>query len=496
MVSASDRVRRPGFLHSLLTLACVCLDSLLSSACSLSHNHYLLIDKNLRAGHYEAADELVAKAEAEYGAKGRVLFGMDRGLTLQLAGQYDASNQVLSAAEDEVERLFTRKIRNEALSFLVNDNELPFEGDPYEQVMINVVKAINYAMQQNWQEALVEARRLDHRLNVIADRETDRDAYRDDGFARYVTGILYEAGGDLNNAMVAYRRAYDAYRSTGVGRRIGVPAALRSDLIRVSEALGLSSESQEYRQAFPEATWQPVRAQRRLAQVVLISYNGRAPARVDQFLDVPLGLDAARLVLLSRGLGGGTNRPRAADSLLYGLNGRIVRVALPRLIPQPTSVSASQVILAASESTFQDRTEPMQSITALAQQSLAERLPGITTRAAARSAIKYGLAEAAERSVYSATRGRGGQQNDLQWVAFIAGALIRTAALATEESDKRSWRTLPDEIQLARLWVPAGEYEVQVRALGVGTKPRGPALPPHLVLREGETRFLLDRIVQ
>ena len=108
------------------------------------------------------------------------------------------------------------------------------------------------------------------------------------GFARYLTGILYEAGGDLNNAMVAYRRAYDAYRAKPMGRLVGVPAALRADLLRVSEALGLTSEFQEYRQAFPDATWHPQRDQRRLAQVVLISYNGRAPAHVDQFLDVPL----------------------------------------------------------------------------------------------------------------------------------------------------------------------------------------------------------------
>ena len=35
--------------------------------------------------------------------------------------------------------------------------------------------------------------------------------YRNDGFARYVCGILYEAAGDLNNAFIAYRNAYEAY---------------------------------------------------------------------------------------------------------------------------------------------------------------------------------------------------------------------------------------------------------------------------------------------
>lgn len=496
----SVRVHAPTGFRLVLRSLLPALFCLLASACAFGPNHYLKLDQSLLAGNYQAADAIVARAEDDYGSKNRVLYGMDRGMTLQLLGQYDASNQVLSAAEDEVERLFTRKIRNEALSFLLNDNELPFEGDPFEQVMINVSKAINYALEQRWDDALVEARRIDHRLNVIADRTTDKSTYRDDGFARYLTGILYEAGGDLNNALVAYRRAYDAYGANRAWTGIGVPAALRSDLIRLADALGLTGEAQEYRQFFPDVTAPSERTQQRLAQVVVISYNGRAPARVDQFLDVPLGLDAVRLVLLSRGYGGGQGRTRAADSLLYGLNGKIVRIALPRLIPQRSTVAYTQLSLSGSQGTFEGRTEPLENITGLAEKALADRLPGITVRAAARAAVKYGLAEAAEQGIRSATRERDRYQsrdrNDLEWVAFVAGALLKTAALATEEADKRSWRTLPDTIHLARLWVPAGDYELRMQPVGAATGARRPDAVRRLTLREGETRFFVERVIQ
>ena len=69
-----------------------------------------------------------------------------------------------------MDRLYTRKIRTETLAFMTNDTALPYEGDPYEQVLINVLKALNYAMLGQWQDALVEARRIDHRLNVLSDR--------------------------------------------------------------------------------------------------------------------------------------------------------------------------------------------------------------------------------------------------------------------------------------------------------------------------------------
>ena len=50
---------------------------------------------------------------------------------------------------------------------------LPFEGDPYEHVIINVV-ALNYAAMGQLTEAVVEARQIDHRLNVLADSAKER----------------------------------------------------------------------------------------------------------------------------------------------------------------------------------------------------------------------------------------------------------------------------------------------------------------------------------
>ena len=185
----------------------------LSTGCSPSVNRYLLIEQSLLAGDPQRAAAIVEQAQKEYGTKGRLLYDMDRGMVLQLAGQYRQSSEALEQAEEEVERLYTRTIRSETAAFLTNDNVLPYEGDAYEHVLINVIKALNCASQGQLQEALVEARRIDHRLNVLSDRVKETSKYRNDGFARYLSGILYEATGDLNNAFIAYRNAYEAYRA-------------------------------------------------------------------------------------------------------------------------------------------------------------------------------------------------------------------------------------------------------------------------------------------
>lgn len=460
--------------------------------CGPSINRYALIEDSLRANDPKRADAIVEQAEKDYGSKSRVLYGMDRGMTLHLAGQYSRSNAVFEQAEEEIDKLYTRKLRTETAAFFTNDTALPYEGDPYEQVMVNVVKALNYAVTGQLNEALVEARRIDNRLNVIADNVKDKDGYRDDGFARYLTGILYEATGDLNNAFVAYRKAGDAYETVRVWSRMPTPAALRADLLRTTEALHLTTEFEEYRRKFPETTWQSSPEQSQLAQVVVISYNGRAPYKEDQFIDLPLSLDAIQLVLLNRGLGGQSHNrheQRAVDSVLYGLSGRVVRVALPKLTVQKTHVAYDHInLIAKSGGTVTARTELAQNISSLAERSLADRLPGITTKALARAATKFAAAEAATRGAQAAA----GKDN-AALVGLLVGLFAKGLAVASEEADKRSWRTLPDEIHLARVWVPPGDYDAHISPVGrQGEIPKGETVHP-LTLQAGQTTFLIER---
>jgi hypothetical protein len=460
------------------------------AGCGPSVNRYTLIENSLRGNDPLRAASIVEQSEKEYGSTSRVLYGMDRGMTLHLAGQYQQSNAALEEAEQEVERLYTRRVRTEAAAFLTNDTSLPYEGDPYEQVMINVIKALNYAAMNNFTEALVEARRLDNRLNVIGDRAQGKDTYRDDGFARYLPGILYEVTGDLNNAFVAYRKAYEAYESAGGWGKIATPSQLKSDLLRVTDLLHLSTELDEYRRRFPDATWKSGKDPAQLAQLVVISYNGLAPRKEDEFLDVPISLDALQLVLLNRGLGVQSNRRdlRAFDSVLYGLNGRVVRVALPRLIPQKTLVAYDQVQLLGPSGTTSLTTEPAYNVTALAEKSLAERMPAITTKAIARAAVKFAAAEAATRGAQSAA----GKDN-AAWVGLLVGVVTKGLAVASEVADTRSWRTLPDEIHLARTWVQPGEYEVRVMPVMRQGGVASPESRRRLTLRAGETTFLIER---
>lgn len=463
-----------------------------------STNRYALIEQSLLAGDPVQAASIVERAESEYGSKSRLLYLMDRGMALHLAGDYAQSNEALEQAEEIVERLYTRTIRSETLAFLTNDNALPYEGDPYEHVMINVVKALNYAAQNDVAGALVEARRIDHRLNVLSDRlkgkGQGKNGYGNDGFARYLSGMLYEAAGDLNNAFIAYRNACEAYEAMRGWSQVACPPSLRADLLSSAEALGLADEVDRYRSTYPDVEWLSASARQRLAQVVMISYNGRAPRKEDLYLDLPISLDALQLVLLNRGFSPSFgSRDRVMDSVLYGLSGRVVRVALPRLVQQKTKIPVETMTLTDEQgASYATRSERVQDLTALAEKTLAERLPAMTVKAVARAATKFSMAEGA---VIGSQQAVG--RDAAPWVGLLVGLLAKGLAVASEEADKRSWRTLPDEIHVARVWVPSGRYRATVHPSGGGVAVwTAGAKESSLNLSPGQTMFLIRRVVQ
>ena len=188
----------------------------------------------------------------------------------------------------------------------------------------------------------------------------------------------------------------------------------------------------------------------------MISYNGRAPRKEDQFLDLPISGDALNWCSSTAGFSQFNRQPnRGMDTLFYGLNGRVVRVALPRLVPQRHALSVDAVsLIPENGSQVMVRTELVNNVTALADKALSERMAGITAKALARAGTKFATAEA----ITSGSQQLAGKDAG-PLVGLVVGLLTKGFAMASEEADKRSWQTLPDEIHLGRVWVPPGRYQ-------------------------------------
>jgi len=467
---------------------------LVSFVCSLQGcgptlKHYPDVEESLRQGDPQKAVELVEQAEDSYDEDSYLLYLMDLGMTLHLAGEYEKSNRYLEEADELIEEQYTKRLSDEAAAMLINEGELPYRGDPYEQVMINVIKALNYALLQNLSEALVEARKIDHRLNVLND-SVDQDEYREDPFARYLTGVLYEASGDLNNAFIAYRKAEEGYRLSRSWSGVTLPNTLKQDLLRVTKALHFQEEHQHYRQTFPKISdFEAIPAS--MAQVFVVSYNGRGPTKEDIFFDVPLSSEALQLAVINKyGLGGGTRRTRSRDAILYGFQGQIVRVALPQLVSHPSQVAYSTVQAEQPGAHYETMTERVYDVGAIAKKNLDDQFPSLMVRAAARGALKYGAAQGIGHGARASVNGR-----DAQWVGFLATAIATMVVIASEGADIRNWQTLPGEIQIGRLWLTPGEYTITMDSFDHEGEKLNTSSPYLLSLSTGETRFITQRIL-
>ncbi len=454
--------------------------------------HYGGVERNLRAGHPDQAVKLIQEAKDEYGRNNRLLYLMDNGMVLHLAGRYQESNAILEEAHLLIEEQYTTRVRDQASALLLNETQLPYAGEPFEHVLINVIKALNYALLSHWSDALVEARRIDHRLNVLSDH-AEGNAYKEDPFARYLTGVLYEIAGDLNNAYVAFRKAEAVYDEVRAWSKVPLPDALKTDLIRVTSALHLTEDLERYQTKYPEvASEAALSHDADMAQLIVVSYHGRSPQKEDLFIDVPISLDALYLVALAKSTGlQSTRSTRGGEALLYGIHGRIARVALPRLVPRRAKTAYSTIQLTDGTTTFNAHSQRMYDISAVAEKNLDDGYNRLVLRAVARTAMKMAAAEGIGIGVRSA-----GHKSSNDWIGLFALILARIFVLATEEADIRSWRTLPGEIQLARLWIPAGSYSVMMNAVDHQGRVIGSPETEQLDFKIGEVRLWLRQYVE
>ena len=75
-----------------------------------------------------------------------------------------------------------------------------------------------------------------------------------------------------------------------------------------------------------------------------------------------------------------------------------------------------------------------------------------------------------------------------------AGLLINLMGVITEQADTRSWLTLPEHVNLARLPLPPGTYDLQVELLGRQGEPLSVQSIPAVEVRPGDWTFISRRI--
>ncbi len=199
---------------------------------------YEPVTVNLRNHEFEAAVKGIedARASNKYDRKDRLIYYIDAGMVNHYASRIDTSLAKLQLAEEAAEELFTRSISRAAASLLLNDNALEYSGEDYEILYTNLIKALNYIELDRFDEAFVEIRRANLKLDLLeqkyadAVRELRQGApddtarvdieydvapvrFHNDAFARYLSMHIYASDGKMDDARIDYDLLTEAFRT-------------------------------------------------------------------------------------------------------------------------------------------------------------------------------------------------------------------------------------------------------------------------------------------
>jgi len=443
-------------LKTLLTKLCWIL--LLSSSFFSCATYYQInseFNQNFEAGNIDAAKKVLSQNKKAIRKRTQFLYYANSGVLHSMKGDHEKSNQAFEKAyvfgED-----YQKNYINEAASFLVNPNTIAYQGEDHEQLLLLYYKALNYLKLQDYESALVECRRLNNRLNELSDKYKSDKKYKRDAFVHNLMGIIYEASGDINNAFVAYRNAYNIYEEEYVKMfGVDVPDQLKKDLLRAAHLNGYNSDLDFFEKKFDMRHTDAAKQ-----ELVFFWHNGLGPVKDEwsvNFTTVPGS--GGMMTFANEDFGLNFNFPISDANQKSQLTDlRIFRVAFPRY--QERKPFYSKAVL----ETHDDRVnlELAEDINAIAFKTLEERMLLEMSKGLMRAAMK----KAVELSVRGDQSNSGELTKEEQQEQAIREGLSMVVGLfnaVTEKADTRNWQTIPHSIYYSRVPMKVGSNQVTLK---------------------------------
>jgi len=377
-----------------------------------------------REEYNEASSYIDKNKESLYGTD-TIQYWFDKGLVTHHAGRYKESIRYFDTAEKVVNRTIKEK----------GNIDWP---DNYELAYINVFQALNYLFIGQNDEALVEARKIDHRFKTLS--SGTGGSYREDPFVRYLMGLIYEETGELNDAYISYGLGLDEYKNV----KYPIPAGIRDELEKryalTGDSLGFNEKKSQKKTTQPDG-----------GELIVIDYNGFAPYKVDEYEPVLL--------------------TAVVDGRVYNKPGTI---ALPRLVSYQSRIEYAVIHMENASAGF--RSKPLTTFTAqntgnIAAMNLNEKIPEIRKNALLAANIDFQVQKSLEIEEQKKQKDNKNYNpfdlNNLWSMlpTIVAATIVRSAVTQGVNyhfADKRGWQTLPARIEIATSTLPEGVYSASI----------------------------------
>lgn len=320
----------------------------------------------------------------------KVQYLLNRGILNLYVADLTNSRKDLEEAKAIILALQAVSLSENMAAFSTNELLRSYGGSPSDKVLVHVMLALGYLMSDDLDGARVEMLQADITMRQQDDGKTNSGQLAS---ARFISGIVYELGGEFDDALISYHRTYQILKE----RNEAIPLALQTSLLTLSRQQGRIDEYQRYSQQF----------------------NREAPAQKNN--------EGVWFVIYFDGL---VSRKTEARISVYapGAN-TMVSIVTPRYTPSKYRPTA--FVLRADGS--DKKTQIIENNDLRAREDLNKEKGKILAAATVRAVAKY-------------TAAKNAQQQDP-----LVGALINLAGLVSEQADVRSWNMLPASIQIARV---------------------------------------------
>ncbi len=420
------------------------ISSIFIVGCATYYTKNIEFQNYIAQGSFEKADHWLDKNTKDADGKNQMLYYLNRGYVSWIMQNYQESNHYFSIAEKIIED-YIQNYYLEALTLITNPNVKPYKPEDFEVVMVNYFMALNYVQLGRYDDAIVECKRINIKLNQLNDKYKDhKNRYQRDAFAHHLMGIIYEANNDYNNAFIAYRNALEIYETDYKEYfGIAVPEQLKIDILRSAYLTGFSDEVDFYENKFNQKLdYQP----NEYGELVFFWLNGFGPYKTEtsiNFVKVPnQKRDYITMVNheynLSFPLYIGDKSKEEKDAFEEL---RFFRVAFPKYVEREPYFKNARLIVNSQSYNL----ELMQDINDIAFKTLKDRMVREMASAIMRLATKKALEALAD------------EQDE------ALGTLVNIVNTVTEKADTRNWQTLPYSISFARIPLHEGSNEINLR---------------------------------
>lgn len=424
------------YAAAILTAAAVNL----TTGCASYTDVTSIVRANYTLGNYEAALADIDKSGLKDSSASKLLYHLEKAMVLDRMGSLDSSRKELIKADILADKLYTTSVTKSAASFVVSEDMKDYSGEDYEKVAIQTMLALSFIASGDLPNAQVAARRINRKLAEINGTYTDekKNAYSEDGFARYLSGIIHEARGDLDNAIVEYNNALKLYagefRLFSAGQE---PGGLIEAYYRLLRRRNRSNRIE---------TLKKIRA----AEVTTLESRIPPSENLDKVAQIAVLHEVGQI------------SPKISVSDVVGTGKQFIRLSFPMIQFQKRYFGNSGVSVGSEWQPAKVASD----MDAIGSQCLNDQKGRLIAKAVARGAIKSNLVEGTRRQY-----GEG------------AALLANIITAATETADTRSWSLLPSQFLVTRIWLPPGTHNIVVKTGGRET-------PMEIKLRPGELKLI------